>query len=129
MNKISPTENLKIRILQLEIQKSVDLAGLKAELISTGENLKPINLLKNGFREAVTSPGMKQSVMGAAAGLATGYLSKAVIVGSSHNPVKRMIGSVVQLLISSSIAQHPEIVNKLATGLLGMIGKKGETKD
>ena len=126
MEMIKTSQNLKSRIQELEIQQLNDLTELKKQLFYTYENLKPLNLIKNSLKEAVTSPDLKQNIMGAAVGLASGYLSKAVIVGASHNPIKKVAGSVVQLLISNSIAQHPETVNKLATGLLKLLGKKKE---
>ncbi len=129
MEIIRSSQNLKDRIQALEIKQLTELVDLKQQLSYTVENLKPLNLLKTSLKEAVTSPDLKQNIIGAAVGLASGYLSKAVIVGDSHNPLKKMAGSVVQLMISSSIARHPEMVNKLATGLLRVLGKKGEAKE
>ena len=46
-------------------------------------------------------------------GLATGYLSKKVIVGGSSNVLRKILGTVLQFGVANAVAKHPEAIRLL----------------
>jgi hypothetical protein len=93
MAKIRTAMDLKMAIMQLENDQVMEWALLREELHTTAESLKPSNLIKETFKDI--SP----------IGLAAGYLSKALISGGSHNPLKSLLGSLLQLGITRIVSK------------------------
>ena len=76
MNTLKSGLNLKAAILQLEAQQAVELRLLRQQLQLTYENIKPINLVKNTFKEVVASEELTDNIVNTSVGLAAGYVSK-----------------------------------------------------
>ena len=93
MKAIKTELGLKMAIRQLENDQVMEWVLLREELHTTAESLKPSNLIKETFKNI--SP----------IGLAAGYLSKALIIGGSHNPLKNLLGSVLQLGITRIVSK------------------------
>jgi hypothetical protein len=60
--------------------------------------------------------------------LATGYLSKKIIIGTSANIFRKLIGSVLQLGVTSAVSQHPDTIKSLGHFILKKIFDKKEKK-
>ncbi|MDI1233720.1 MAG: hypothetical protein PSX81_05525 [bacterium] len=128
-NTRTSKKDLQILIQELERKQGIELELLKKEAIETYKNLNPFNLIKENVKELLTAPDLKDNIIGNVAGLATGYLSKAIVVGSSHNPITKIAGSLIQMLISNSIAKHPEKVLGIATKVSHWFDKKDSLLD
>ena len=81
---------------------------LKEQLHITYESLKPSNLIKQTI--ANTSPLLIDSLIGNVLGVATGYISKKVVTGTSNNILKKLFGSMAQLVVSNAVANNPETI-------------------
>lgn len=101
---------LKEKILLLKEKQASELKLLKEELHSTHELLKPLNFIKNTLVEVATLPEMKNKLLTGALGLVTGYLSKKVLFGASTNPIKKMLGTVLQFAIANVVVKKAEDV-------------------
>ncbi len=110
MQKITTAEELKNTIQQLEYKQALEWVLLKEQFLTTCESLKPLNVIKNTFKEFTTSPDIKNKILDTAIGLATGYLSKALMVGSSHNPLKKIVGAFLQIGISNVVSKNAETI-------------------
>lgn len=117
---------LKESILELEIRHSAEGKLLKQELLETYENLKPLNLIKNGFKDLTSSPDFKNDILGAAVGITTGIISKAIVVGVSHNPLKKIAGSLLQFGITSAVSKHPETIKLMVSSIVSFFKNKKE---
>src|SRR4051812_26744896 len=104
MNKITTVEGLRSAIQQLEFQQNQELVLLKRQFYDTYDSLKPINILKNTFKEFTSSPDIKDNVLGAATGLTAGYLTKALADKISHNSFSKIVGSLLQLGITNVVS-------------------------
>ena len=100
---------------------------LKEQLLATYQSLKPLNILKNTLKDAVTSPGIIGDILGTTVGLATGYLSKKVMVGTSHNMFRKIIGSILQFGVTNVVARHPDDIKTIGQSILHSIFHKKET--
>ncbi|MEI7675641.1 MAG: hypothetical protein WCJ03_02575 [Bacteroidales bacterium] len=106
MEQISSTSELKNAIQLLEISRAIKADQLKEEFYLVYESLKPANLLKNTINEVVSSPYLIDNILGAALGLATGYLSKKMVVGKSINIIRQLVGTLMQVGVTSAISQN-----------------------
>lgn len=106
MEQISSTSELKNAIQLLEISRAIKADQLKEEFYLVYESLKPANLLKNTINEVVSSPYLIDNILGAALGLATGYLSKKMVVGKSINIIRQFVGTLMQVGVTSAISQN-----------------------
>ena len=106
MKNSTEVDELRSKIALLKQQQETDLILLKEQFNETIESLKPINLLKNTFKDVVSSPDLKTTIVKNAIGLATGYLSKKVLIGSSHNPIKKILGTVIEFVVANVVAKR-----------------------
>ena len=106
MNRINQQKALAEAIHSLKIKQAGELHLLKEQFQHTVESMRPVNLIKNTFRQVAHSPQIRNGLVNNAIGLAFGYLSKKVMVGSSHNPIKRMVGAVLEFTIANFVAKR-----------------------
>lgn len=107
---------LKEEILALEAKKAEDFMALKGEVNNVIENLKPINLIKNTIKEITHFPSLKEGVGKTAIGMATGFIFKKLVFGSSINPIKKIAGSVVQSLLTNFAANNSDKIKEKSFG-------------
>ena len=116
MQKINSSAGLREAILLLESQQAEEGRAMKACFHLTYESVKPINLIKSTFREVAESPDISSNIISTVAGLATGYLSKTLVVGASNNPWKKLLGTVLMFSVTNLIAKHPEAIKSVGNG-------------
>ncbi|WP_460552522.1 hypothetical protein [Ferruginibacter profundus] len=99
---------LQETIVALQQKQAQELHLLKEQFHTTYEGLKPINLIKNTFHDVTSSPEVKSSIVNNAIGLATGYLSKKLLIGGTHNPIKKILGAIVEFSVASFVAKRAD---------------------
>ena len=128
MQKINSSLELKYAIQVLEIEQAEKAILLKEQFFITYESLKPINLIKNAVKDIFLSPNLIENFLGTTVGLASGYLSKKIVVGASGNILRKLLGSLLQYGVTNMVAQHPEGIISLGQQLLHRIFHKKETQ-
>jgi hypothetical protein len=118
MENISSAIDIKNAIRFLEADQEVKGQLLRTQVNHTFESLKPVNMLKNAVKELSSSPFLMSNIVGAVAGLATGYFSKRVVFGASKNIFKRMLGIALQFGVTNIIARHPDDIASYGQVLL-----------
>ena len=129
MNKITTIAELKESIQELEIKQASDKALMVEEFKMTYENLKPINLIKNKITDIVTDPDLKKTMLDTTLSLAAGYLSKKMIVGSTHNPLKQLLGNLLQVGVTSYVSKNSEDIKSVVMSLVGNLMDKNKETD
>lgn len=125
MQKIKSITELNESILLLQIKQVQEGVLLKEQFINTCESLKPINLIKNTLNELTTSPDFKKGLLNTALGIATGYLSKKIIVGTTHNPIKQLFGMLLQMGVTNSVSKNGDKIKSSVGHLLtALLNKK-----
>ncbi|HET6245085.1 MAG: hypothetical protein H0V01_10485 [Bacteroidetes bacterium] len=124
MQKITSVKDLKNAIEQLEYKQAQEWPLLKEEFLNTFEKMKPLNVLKSTFKEFTTLPDFKEDIMGATMGITAGYLSKSLVVGESHNPLKKLLGSLLQLGVSNAVSKNSDTIKLVASSLFNLFTKK-----
>lgn len=118
MEKITSITELRKAILQLEIKQSEDKLLLKEQFRISYESMKPVNVFKNSIKDLISSTDLINNLFSASLGLAAGYLTKKAAVGSSHNPLKQIMGVFLQLGVSSVVTKNASGIKSVLLGLL-----------
>ena len=108
MKKSNHTATLKEAIQLLKLKQDQDLLELKDQYFYTYESLKPANIIKRAIGKMSHSSEFKGNILSNVIGLSTGYLTKKVLIGSSHNPVKRILGTLLQFVITTAVSKRTE---------------------
>jgi len=125
MEKINSFLELRYAIQILEIEQAEKAQLLKQQFYITYESLKPMNLIRNTLKEVFLSPNLIDNFVGTTVGLASGYLSKKIVVGTSSNIIKKLFGSLLEYGVTNLVAQHPEGIKTMGQLIFKRIfGKK-----
>jgi hypothetical protein len=128
MQKITSAAGLKSAIQLSEAEQSIKMKLVKDQFYLTLESFKPVNLIAGTLNDIAKSPYLVDNMAGTAIGLATGYLSKALIIGSSGNKIRRLIGTVIQFGLTNIIAQNSDSIQSFGRSLFRHFSRKNEMK-
>jgi hypothetical protein len=131
MKMESQSDQIKSEISRLKNVQKAELALLKNQFHTTFEKLKPINLLKETFKEVSDSPDLKSNLLNSAIGLSTGFISKKLMIGNTSNPIKKVLGTVVEFAIANAVTKNSEKIISVGETLFQLIfrRKKEEIRD
>jgi hypothetical protein len=121
MQKINSTTDIKQLILQLENQQAIELKQLREQLHLTYEGIKPINLVRNTFKEVVASEELTDNIVNTSVGLAAGYVSKTLFEKASHSPFRKLMGTALLFGVTNLVAKHPHTVKAIGTDVLNIV--------
>ncbi len=125
MATLNPEDSLNASIAALEQQKQEELLSLKQHLHSTGESMKPGNLIKSALRDISSSPQIKSLVIKTVIGLAVGFIAKKLIAKTQKNSKHQMLGNALQYGASFLAANQSTLLRTagtaVATGLIAAI--------
>lgn len=108
MNQKTSKELLNEAIEVEEKNQFDEWVLLKQQFHLTYQGLKPINLIKSTLEEITQTPEIENSIISNVIGLATGFLTKKVLLGESQNPVKNAFGFILQFAVSKFISKNSE---------------------
>jgi type I restriction-modification system DNA methylase subunit len=129
MESITNAIELKAAILALELDQAKEEALLKAEFQVTYENLKPANLIKNTFAQFAKIPDLKGDMIDTTMSLAAGYISKKAILGSTNNPIKQLLGTALQVGITSLVSKNTDGIKTAFMYLINNFFSKKEKSE
>jgi high-affinity nickel permease len=122
------TDALNEAIIVLQNKRANELTLLKEHLSTSFESLKPINLLKNTLMEVDASPEMKSNFLTIIIGIATGFLTRKLLAGSEHRPVKRIIGTIILFVIAKIVSNHADEIASIDNFLYRLLQKRKESR-
>jgi hypothetical protein len=117
MKKPNETDSLNELIILQQHQYDVDLQLLKEQLHIAYESVKPVNLIKNLVHDVTASPEIKEDVLGNIMGLATGFISKKLMVSKDSGIIKNLFGTVAQFVIGNVVSKHSIDIKAIGTAL------------
>lgn len=110
MQVIKDDQSLAVAIRELKNQQKAELDLLKKHFDYTIDSLNPVNIIKEKFSDTVSSIGetvssdsFKSKALKLGVGLASGFLTKKLIVGSSGGFFKKLLGMGVQAAVSGLV--------------------------
>jgi len=128
MEKITCAAELKIVIQNFEFEQEVQGQLLKEHFFLTFDSLKPANLIKNTLQDITSSPYLLDNMLGSVMGMFSGYLSKKIAVGTSHNLFRKMAGSLLQFGVTNIVAQHSDILKSVGNFIIDRIRQRKAKK-
>lgn len=108
MYRINNDEALSKAIQNLEAQRELELEILKKYAEYTMQELNPLYIAKEKIKEELSSlkdtlksPDFSNGLMKTGLGLATGFFTTKLLVGSNAGIVKGLLGTAVQTAITA----------------------------
>lgn len=129
MQKIDSTSSLSENILELEARRAEEGKMLKEHANQAYENIKPINLIKNTFKEALAAQDLRTDIINLSLGLIAGYVSKRVFSGLEDSPLKKLLGTSLQFGITLFIIKNPETIQAIGNGIVNFISGGDEDQN
>ena len=108
MKKKPEKDELTEAIRLLKNKQAGELQVLRDQFKLTYESIKPINLIKNTLHQVATSSEIRNNLLNNAVGLATGFVAKKLLLGKTHNPVKKILGTIFQFAVANMVANRSE---------------------
>ena len=124
MKEINSETDLRDAIFHLESTWVEQGKMVKEEFFIAIDSVRPINLIKSTFREAVASRDLKNDIVNTSVGLTTGYLAKIALAGVMKTPLTKLLGTALMFGVTKLVARNPETVKSLGKGFLKMIRSK-----
>jgi hypothetical protein len=115
---IDSTEKLRETIQLLEVERTDQKELLRKDFQHAYDQFKPLSLIKNTILGigSLTQPGV--NIISSTLSLATGYLTKKLIIGHSDNKLRMFLGSLVQLGVATLIVQRSRIIESVGRQVL-----------
>lgn len=120
---------LEFAIEQLKLKSDNEGLLLKQEVKNTLENLRPVNLIKKSISDLSTAPDFKGNLLNAGISLLAGYASKKAIIGSTHNPIKQIVGTLFQIVVTKMVSKNSDEIKSVAGGIIHNIFAKKKVID
>jgi hypothetical protein len=118
-------EILSEEIIKLQAKRAQDLLLLKDQWHVFYEDFKPAGAIKKRLLDRILySKGLNNAI-----GIGAGMMSKKIWVGDSKSPVKRLIGTLLQVAISSYIAKHSDKIKTVGKNMFDSISKRTNTTE
>jgi hypothetical protein len=108
----------------LVIQQTNDRILLKEQFKIFYAGFNPANLIKNTFKELTRNDEFKDDILDTSIGLATGYLSKKVVLGNTHNPFKQLLGVILQMAVTNLVTNNSDKIKSTLKGLIDKFTNK-----
>ncbi|HYV53509.1 MAG TPA: hypothetical protein VE933_02870 [Chitinophagaceae bacterium] len=126
LRKIKSAAELKEVIRMLEEKKAYEMVLFREQVKITYQGLKPINLIKGAMKDLTEIPVLKGGIVNSLMGISAGYISKKIIVGSTYNPLKFLLGKALQMIVTAVVSRNADGIKSAATvAIKKMTGKKG----
>lgn len=124
MGKITSETDLRTAIIELENKQAEEGRLLKEQFHLVYESIKPLNLIKSTFKEAVGSKDLKDDVINTSVGLTAGYITKAVFEGVTRGPLRKVLGTALMFGIKTIVAKNPGAVKSFSQFIFNKVLRK-----
>jgi hypothetical protein len=124
MKNITTTLDLTNAIQLLEAKQANEWMLLKEQAHITHENLKPLNIIKSSIKGFSTTPDLKDNILNTTLSIAAGYLSKKVAIGNTHNPISQLMGTLLQIGVTSMVSKNTVGIKTIAAKLITTVFNK-----
>ena len=127
MQNITTAIELRDTIRLLEERQAVQGQVMKQQFFIVIESIRPVNIIRNTFREAAAKNDLLGNILSTTLGLTAGYISNRTVIGASGNLFRKLLGTLLQFGVTSVIAKNPDAVKSLGHNIIHRLLKKKET--
>lgn len=93
------------KIEYLERKRDFELNAIKQDFNLVIDSLKPGNIVNQAFADLKKTAHLKENILEGALSLTGGYLSKKLLMGTSHSIIKKLMGYAIQYGVTSFISK------------------------
>ncbi len=90
------------------------------------DNFRPVNVVKDVFREVVTSEDFRSNILTATMGISTGYITKRLLFRKGNNLLKALTGNLLQYGIANMIVNPSRVLKTIFLPILELFSSKKE---
>ena len=124
MKAISNSDELKKAIRLKEIEQSDDGRLLKEQFYLEAETIKSGNILIKSLKKVIEKPNLVYFISSTAIGLATGYLTKKIVITTSATILKKVLGGILILGISALVSKRSGVKGSAGSIIMDILNKK-----
>lgn len=124
MKKTTLNTQLQELINILEAKQAKEEALLIIQFKLTYESLKPISLIKSTIVELTSLSNLNGNFFDTSVSLVAGFISKKILIGSTHNPIKQIFGGLVQMGVTSFVSKNKDDIRTLITKIIPNVFSK-----
>ncbi len=118
MATINNSDQLRIRILELDLKMRDQEGQIKKDYGALKENLQPKNLMKNTFSYLAESPGIKRTIINTALGFFIGYASKKTVELFTPESINRTLEKLAQNQLDKWENKEPKNIISVGIALV-----------
>ncbi len=126
MYKIKDIEDLDVVINLLENEVNEQKILLAGQLNTLYEKFTPVNVARDIFKEAATSGEFRSNILSATLGITTGYVIKKLFFRKNSNPLKLLLGNILQYGIVNFVIHPSGLLKNLVSPRLKLSGRAEE---
>jgi hypothetical protein len=129
MQKITTSADLKAAIQELEVKQAMEWPLLKDKFLDAVEILKPVNLMRDTVKKALSSPDLKTKAIHAVLGLATGAVTTKLFMGKTPNSISRLIvGAIIGMATSAGASKATASIKSISEILFRKLFRNGHSE-
>ena len=121
MTSIKNLKELKEEIAFLQSQQAQDFLALKVEAKKAYTSLKPVNFLNDTLKDLSSSPEFKGNLMNSTIGIGAGFITKKLVLGATHNPIKQFLGTLLQIGVTSLVSRNGDSIKSGVSKLISLL--------
>lgn len=126
MQNVTSISELKYAIQLLESEQDIKGKVLKEHFLIVYESFKPVNLITSTLNDISKSPFLIDNLLGTGLGLASGYLTKKVFIGTSGSIIRKLLGTILQFGVTNVVAQNSDALKSFVQFIFQRITRKKE---
>ena len=124
MKAISNSDELKKAIRLKKIEQSDGGRLLKEQFYLKTETVKPGNILISTLKNVIEKPNLVYFLSSTAIGLATGVLTKKIVINTSATILKKVLGGILILGISALVSKRSGVIGSAGNIIMQILNKK-----
>ena len=118
MQNITTVEALHDAIRVLESRRREQEQDLTVRFRNFFDSLRPVNIIKSTVRDLAGSSDVRQKIVSAAVGMASGFIARKLFFPLNTGPVKKIFGAALQLGIAGLVTGNGDAVKSVGLQLL-----------
>jgi hypothetical protein len=123
MSAITNIQELNSAILLLENQMNQTEILLIDQYKLLRDRLRPVNLIKTTFKELFADRNFKKELLNTSIGIVSGYLSKKITIGATNNPLKKLLGGMLQLGVTTLVSRNGDEIRSQVQDMYKFVSK------
>jgi hypothetical protein len=120
-------ESLDRSIQQAEAEHAAARMAFREDLALAGENLNPSSIIGRMISPNTDKQDMEDQTISPVdnvIGIASGFLTKKLLLGATHNPLLKLAGYLVQAGVTELVSRHPEQVKRAGNKVFQLLSRK-----